>query len=81
MCLRVCNSVLTGGGRSNQVLDIVCSGALVIEQGLDDKSQGPIAQMDIQKLYDPLDVFLIVEHFVRKATDGALVHKDLYVWL
>lgn len=48
------DQVLVAGRKGVQLLDIVMSAQLVIEKGLDARSQGAVAQSDIKGYYDTL---------------------------
>ena len=53
-------------------LDIAHGLQAVIEKGLDDRSQGGIAQQDIQKYYDSVDIFLVIRWLQGRGVPVAL---------
>ena len=72
MILPVRPGFFVGGRKKTQALDIGHAAALLIEKALDMKSEGAVAQVDIQTYFDALPVYEILQWLIREGVDTAL---------
>lgn len=63
------HEIFIGGRPGTQVTDITHANQSVIEQGLDDHGQAAIAQVDIERFYDSLDLVNCHRLVLRRGVD------------
>ena len=66
------NNMFLGGLHGTQCLDISTAAHLVVEKGLDIKSQAAIAQADMEKYYYHLNPVAIARYLISRGCDVSL---------